>query len=234
MFLSHKSLINETIRNRISLGDNPGVNAILDLPDYLYPVCVGGAWEHYLQQLFDLKDRNLRRIESVHFPCLLPPRYYRLKAWSLKGLQVQAFMRHAGDETFEEWERLHQYAVQVLARKEATRHDRLRSIDKSLGAITILAFGARFKLFYYAWYSPSSPATSPATKNSYSRRIAASIANPDPAMRMIPLVLETRPMDLHKTDERAELELWIERFCAGHDTVFDPIVDEYVPTKSRT
>lgn len=234
MVLCGKSLINKTIRARISFNETPGVNAILDLPDYLYPACVGEAWEHYLQQLFSLKYRGLRMFDRVHFPCLLPPRYCRLKAGSLDGCQFQVFLRSSSDETLEEWERLHQYAVQVLARKEATRHEHLTSPDKSLGAIAILAFGAKFKIFYYPWHNPNPPDTFPATGNSYSERVAASVTNLDPAMRMIPLVLETRPMNLHNTDERAELELWVERFRASSHTVFDPIVDDYVPIEGRT
>ena len=231
MFLFGESLINETIRFRIPpFADNPGVNAILDIPTYVYPACFEEAWEHYLNQLLSL--RRLRIIERVHFPCLLPPRYCQLKAERVDRIQLQVFLRHSRDETLEEWTRVHQYAIRKLANAESTRHDHLISPDKSLGAIAILAFGPKFKLFYYPWHNTNPPSHSPATRNSYSERIAASATDPNPAVRMIPLTSETRPLNLHNTDERAELEIWIERFCEGQDTVFDPMVDEYVPIKN--
>lgn len=207
------------------------MNAILDIPDYLYPTCIEEAWERYLQQILDLKLGGFKIMERVHFPCLLPPGYCRLKAERVHRIELQVFLRHARDDTTEGWARIHEYAIRELANKETTRHDHLVSPDKSLGAIGILAFGAKFKLFYYPWHNPSPPTASPATSNSYSERVAASVTNPDPAMRMIPLSPETRPLDLHKTDERAELELWVGRFRDSHNTVFDPMFDGYVPVR---
>lgn len=207
---------------------------VLNIPDYMYPGQVSEGWSRYIfSVLKEEKDFIRARVTDVDYPCLVLPRYRQLKAEEFTYLiTLRLFVRHAREETPEEWVKMQEYAVRELARKEAVRHDRLVSRDESLGAVAILVFGARFKLFYYAWHDPNPPAVSPVTNNPYSKRIAASITDPDPMHRMVLLTPEeSGPFDVHTVEERAELERWVGLVRESNymnKTIYNPVIDEHM------
>jgi len=79
-----------------------------------------------------------------------------------------------------------EYAISALALVETTGDNRHNPQDGLHRCFAIVAFGTRYKLFYYVHYHPSpSPSLDPATNNSYSERIAEKVTDPVTKHRLI-------------------------------------------------
>lgn len=174
-------------------------------------------------------------VGAATFHCLLRPGYRELK---LDGLLfkngLRAFVRRPRDESPKEWEMSLDYAISALALVEATGDNRCNPPDELRECFAIVAFGTRYKLFYYVHYGPNpSPPLEPATNNSYSEQIAAKVTHPVSKNRLIQLIPGDEPMDLRNSEGWDKLAHWlglISGSSLGKDQVYDPISDKYVST----
>lgn len=73
-----------------------------------------------------------------------------------------------------------------------------------------MAFGTRYKLFYYVHYGPNPfPPLEPATNNSYCEQIAAKVTEPVSKNRLIQLIPGDEPMDLRNSEGWDMLAHWL-------------------------
>ena len=170
-------------------------------------------------------------IAAASYRCLLPPRYRQLKADFYYKNELQAIVRHASEETPEEWEKSQEYATRESARTEYHCILGRGRQEHSNGSFVVVAFGSRFKLFYYVYHNANPESVSPATKNSYSKQIAAKITDPDPMNRLIQISPDEM-QDLRQDEARAFLEHWLGLIRGSYfdkKVFYDPVIDKYVP-----
>ena len=208
-----------------------GADPIWNIPDHVHSGFVEEAWGRYLTEKLKGNNGFTMPIAAASYRCLLPPRYRQLKADFYYKNELQAIVRHASEETPEEWEKSQEYAIRESARTEYHCILGRGRQEHSNGSFVVVTFGSRFKLFYYVYHNANPESVSPATNNSYSKQIAAKITDPDPMNRLIQISPE-EIQDLRQNEARAFLEhwLWLIRGSYFDKKVFyDTIIDKYVP-----
>lgn len=209
-----------------------GADPIWDIPDYVHSGFVEEAWGRYLTEKLRGNNNGFTMpIAAASYRCLLPPRYRQLKSDFYYKNEFQAVVRHASEETPEEWEKSQEYAIRESARTEYHCILGRGRQEHSRGCFVVVAFGSRFKLFYYVYHNANPESVSPATDNSYSKQIAAKVTNPDPISRLI-LISPDEILDLRQDEARAFLEHWLGLIRGSYfdkKVFYDPIVGKYVP-----
>ena len=208
-----------------------GAEPIWNIPDYVHSGFVEEAWGRYLTEKLKGNNGFTMPIAAASYRCLLPPRYRQLKSDFYYKNEFQAVVRHASEETPEEWEKSQEYAIRESARTEYHCILGRGRQEHSQGCFVVVAFGSRFKLFYYVYYNANPGSVSPATDNSYSKEIAARITDPDPMNRLIQISSD-EILDLREDEAREFLEHWLGLIRGSYfdkKVFYDPIVDKYVP-----
>lgn len=208
-----------------------GADPIWNIPDYVHSGFVEEAWGRYLTEKLKGNNGFTMPIAAASYRCLLPPRYRQLKADFYYKNELQAIVRHASEETPEEWEKSQEYAIRESARAEYHCILGRGRQEHSNGSFVVVAFGSRFKLFYYVYHNANPESVLLATNNSYSKQIAAKITDPDPMNRLIQISPE-EIQDLRQDEGRAFLEHWLGLIRGSYfdkKVFYDPIIDKYVP-----
>ena len=208
-----------------------GADPIWNIPDYVHSGFVEEAWGRYLTEKLKGNNGFSLPITAASYRCLLPPRYRQLKSDFYYKNEFQAVVRHASEETPEEWEKSQEYAVREAARTEYHCILGRGRQEHSNGSFVVVAFGSRFKLFYYVYHNANPESVLPATNNSYSKQIAAKITDPDPMNRLVQISPD-EVQDLRQDEARAFLEHWLGLIRGSYfdkKMFYDPVVDKYVP-----
>lgn len=208
-----------------------GADPIWNIPDYVHSGFVEEAWGRYLTEKLKGNNGFSLPITAASYRCLLPPRYRQLKSDFYYKNEFQAVVRHASEETPEEWEKSQEYAVREAARTEYHCILGRGRQEHSRGSFVVVAFGSRFKVFYYVYHNANPESVLPATNNSYSKQIAAKITDPDPMNRLVQISPD-EVQDLRQDEARAFLEHWLGLIRGSYfdkKMFYDPVVDKYVP-----
>ena len=208
-----------------------GADPIWNIPDYVHSGFVEEAWGRYLTEKLKGNNGFSLPITAASYRCLLPPRYRQLKSDFYYKNEFQAVVRHASEETPEEWEKSQEYAVREAARTEYHCILGRGRQEHSRGSFVVVAFGSRFKVFYYVYHNANPESVLPATNNSYSKQIAAKITDPDPMNRLVQISPD-EVQDLRQDEARAFLEHWLGLIRGSYfdkKVFYDTIIDKYVP-----
>ncbi|RAL17443.1 uncharacterized protein BO97DRAFT_474443 [Aspergillus homomorphus CBS 101889] len=209
---------------------------LLHLRPHEYTESVWKGWDQYIQKLlwrYLGNDHNALELDKGRFRCLVPPRYREITMRNAKCSGLHCFLRHARDETDEEWELTLRYALRRLSVRETSRNGYASDlIDHNFlprGRPVVIGFSTRVKLFYYVHHRrDESPAVYP-DAGDLGTQAAERCTNPDPGQRLVPLIPDI--IDLRDDASRAQFEGWFQRFCGamGEKTEYDPFSNQQQP-----
>ncbi|PYH42134.1 uncharacterized protein BP01DRAFT_418233 [Aspergillus saccharolyticus JOP 1030-1] len=214
-----------------------GFNSAIDfeglfhLPDYLYLKSVQDGWERYAKKLihtYQTQGDSYVTFDMGKFECLQPPGYREITTFRCSG--VHCFLRHAREESADEWERTVQYGLRRLHTRETSKDgymsDGLAEKYSLPGRPVVIAFTTRVQLFYYVHHRGEKPAV-PEGVGTHCAELAERCTDPDPQHRLVPLIPGV--IDLKDDAARSEFEAWFRKFCSATGEVteyYDPFSDQ--------
>ncbi|PWY95056.1 hypothetical protein BO94DRAFT_530944 [Aspergillus sclerotioniger CBS 115572] len=188
---------------------------LFDIEDYMYVGSLECGWGKYLANIIQSIGAAPSRmyssalIRGASYSCLLPPKFRQLRMdYYHNGLNC--FIRHAHDESPQEWDVMMKYALHHLhSQKRPSKTDNAVSVP---GHPMILAFSTRIRLFFYVYQCAEAP-TLGADAHPYLVEAASQCTNPEPSRRLIPLIAGGETIDLKEKKWKDEFERWIKVFC---------------------